>query len=342
MTAVKNSSAKKNLPLKGRKIVVTGAGGFIGSHLTALLLERGAKVRALVRYNSSSNPGFLSEIPGHLHKNLDIVFGNVEDQKSVQELISGTEWVFHLAALIGIPYSYQAPSSYLHTNVLGTHQVLEAALGARVKKVMITSTSEVYGTALRTPMDESHPLQAQSPYAASKIAADVLAQSYARSFELPVVIVRPFNTFGPRQSMRAVIPTIMMQTLSGKEIRLGDLTPVRDLNFVENTIEGFLACAESGIPDGRVYNLATGKGHTIGEVANAILKIAGKRLPIVCEATRMRPRASEVRQLIGDARRACDELNWKPRQSLIGGLEKTWEWLVANRHRYPDGKTYIR
>ena len=311
---------------KGMKVAVTGAGGFIGSHLVEALLKEGAQVKALVRYTSRGDNGWLDEFRKTAGPALEIVPGDVHDQQGIMRFVEGCERVFHLAALIAIPYSYEWPGSYIETNVVGGFNVLEAARVHKVNRVIFTSTSEVYGTALYTPMDETHPLQTQSPYAASKAASDLLAASYARSFELPVVVVRPFNTFGPRQSLRAVIPTIIAQALSGNEVFLGDTTPVRDLNFVADTVAGFLACAERATPDGRVYNLASGVGVSIGDVVARVGQILGKSLKIVSDPRRRRPDASEVRCLIGAAKRAETDCGWKSAISLEEGLQQAIRW----------------
>ncbi len=324
-------------PLNQCRVVVTGAGGFIGSHLTEHLVSLGADVTALVRYNSRADEGFLD---GRRHDRLHVVAGDIRDPFAVDRLLSECDIVFHLAALIGIPYSYTAPASYIETNVNGTLNVLEAARKYKISKVLVTSTSEVYGTALHTPMPETHPLQPQSPYAASKVAADALAQSYARSFELPVVVVRPFNTFGPRQSMRAVIPTIMVQALTGKPVKIGDTSPVRDLNFVANTTAAFVAAAESGVADGRVYNFATGRGITIGDLAKVILDLAGNTAGLETDAQRIRPERSEVRALIGDATLAQTELGWRPAITLEEGLRQTLAWVKENASVFRRVETY--
>lgn len=310
---------------KNKKVVVTGAGGFIGSHLTERLLELGAHVTAFVHYNCRSFNGWLEE-KAIYHDNLAIVSGDIRDPFQINELLDEADTVFHLAALIGIPFSYKAVQSYLETNLNGTLNILEAAKSRKLRRVIVTSTSEVYGTAIKTPMSEKHPLQAQSPYSASKIAADMLAYSYACAFETPVTIVRPFNTFGPRQSARAVIPTIILQALSCKTIKLGDLKPIRDFNFVSDTVEGFIKAAQNGIT-GETYNLATGKGVRIGEVLETVAKI----LKIDCspefEEIRKRPPSSEVMCLIGDASKAAKELDWQPKVKFEEGIKKTIEWF---------------
>lgn len=313
---------------KNVKVLVTGAGGFIGSHLAEELLLRGAKVRALVHYNSRSDWGHLEALEPGLLRRADIVAGDVSDTHLVREVVGGRDVVFHLAALIGIPYSYHAPASYVSTNVTGTLNVLQACLEARVRKVVHTSTSEVYGTARYVPIDEAHPLQGQSPYSASKIAADKLAESFHLSFGLPVTVVRPFNTFGPRQSARAVLPTILTQLISGrKEIRLGSQSPVRDFNYVADTVSGFLAAAESSRGIGEVVNLGTGKGITIRQAAAAAMRVAGKKARIRTERTRVRPAASEVLRLVADNRKARRLLKWRPRHGFETGLRLTAAYL---------------
>ncbi len=324
--------------LAEKKVVVTGAAGFIGSHLTEMLLENNAHVTALVHYNSNSQIGWLKEI--RQHPNLNIVAGDVRDPFQMSKLLANAEIVFHLAALIGIPYSYKAPQSYLETNIQGTLNLLEAAKLNGVGKLIVTSTSEVYGTAITVPIDEKHPLQAQSPYSATKIAADMLAKSYAASFNLPVTIVRPFNTFGPRQSLRAVIPAIILQAMRGNVISLGDLAPVRDFNYVTDTASGFIAAAIHGRNDASIYNLATGIAHSIGDTAALIGQIMGLTLEIRHENERTRPPDSEVMKLLGDSQKAAAEIKWIPEHSFKQGLEKTINWLKSNAHTYDDPQKF--
>jgi NAD dependent epimerase/dehydratase len=310
-------------------VLVTGAGGFIGSHLVAALLQRVQRVRAFVRYSSSGGIGFLDALGQHGER-LEIFTGDIRDAQAVRRAVAGCRRIYHLAALIGIPYSYVAPDAYVAVNLQGTLHVLEAAREAGVERVVVTSTSEVYGTAQYTPIDEAHPLSAQSPYAATKVGADQLALSYHRSFGLPVTVVRPFNTYGPRQSTRAVIPTIIAQTLAADAIRLGNLDPVRDLVFVADTVAGFLALADAPAGIGRISNLASGSGVSVGELVERVAMIVGRRLPVVATEERRRPAASEVQWLIGSARQAHELCGWQPRTSLDDGLRQTVAWLRGN------------
>lgn len=315
--------------IDGKRYLVTGAAGFIGSHLAEELARRGAVVRAFTRYNSQASVGWLADTDPALRARIEIHAGDIRDAQSVRSAMRGCDGVLHLAALIGIPYSYESPEAYAKTNVLGTLNILEAARESGVERVVHTSTSEVYGTALSVPIAEDHPLQAQSPYAATKIAADKLAESYHRSFGLPVVTLRPFNTFGPRQSERAVIPAIISQILAGRgEIRLGALEPTRDLNFVSNTVEAFLAALESPPAcDGRAYNAGTGRETSVGDLAELVAGRMGVRIKIVLDERRLRPSGSEVERLVADSRLAADELGWSPRVSLEEGLDRVVEWM---------------
>jgi NAD dependent epimerase/dehydratase len=319
---------------KSRKVLVTGAGGFVGSHLCQALLHVGAQVTAMIHYSSRADWGNLELLPQEQKSALGVVGGNIEDTEFVLGQVSGKDVVFHLAALIAIPYSYDAPRSYLRTNVEGTLNVLAAARSCAVERVIHTSTSETYGTAIYTPIDEKHPLQGQSPYSASKIAADKLAESYHRSFGLPVATIRPFNTFGPRQSARAIIPTIIGQALTRDEIRLGSTEPVRDFNFVEDVADAFIKVAESPGCIGEVVNIGSGEGITIGELSTEILRIVGREKPVVTEKRRLRPHASEVFKLICDNRRAFDLAGWKPTYSLREGLVKTVEFVSTHLDLY--------
>jgi NAD dependent epimerase/dehydratase len=308
-------------------VLVTGAAGFIGSHLVQALVARGHRVRALVRYASHGGCGFLADLDDVPGDRLEIVRGDITDARCVREAVRGCGTVFHLAALIGIPYSYVAPHSYVAVNINGTLNVLEAARDERVDRVLVTSTSEVYGTARYTPIDEEHPLQAQSPYSATKIGADALAISYGRAFGLPVAIVRPFNTFGPRQSSRAVIPTIITQALHADSIRVGSLVPVRDMVYVADTAAGFIALAEADAAVGRATNLATGVGVTVAELVDRIQRIVGRGLPVIEESQRVRPEASEVFTLLGSAAAARRDAGWNPAVDLDEGLRRTVDWF---------------
>ncbi len=321
---------------QGKKVLVTGAGGFIGSHLAERLTREGARVCALVRYNSVGRRGWLdsSELVGEM----DVVAGDISDRDSVKSAMKGVEVVFHLAALIAIPYSYDAPVSYVDTNVSGTLNVLQAARGTGVERVVHTSTSEVYGTARYTPIDESHPLQAQSPYSASKIGADKLAESFHLSFDLPVVTVRPFNTYGPRQSARAIVPSIIIQTVASSSLRIGNLHPTRDMNFVEDTVSGFLLAASRKEALGRTINLGSGKEISIGRLVEVIAGIMGREVEIVTEQVRVRPEGSEVERLLADSSLAGELLGWVPQVDLEKGLAITIEWYKKNMDLYRIGE----
>ena len=310
------------------KCLVTGAGGFIGSHVVEALLQAGHGVRALAHYNSRGSWGHLDGSPAAAHPGLDIRLGDVTDASMVRSLVDGCDVVLHLAALIGIPYSYHAPASYVATNVTGTLNILEACRAARVRRVVITSTSEVYGTARYTPIDEQHPLQAQSPYSASKIAADKLAESYFCSFDLPVVTLRPFNTFGPRQSARAVIPTVLTQALSGAgEIELGNLTAKRDLTYVTDTARAFLLAAETKGIEGEVIHFGQGSAVSVGDLATKCVCAAGSKATITSVKTRVRPERSEVGLLLCGPSKARKLLGWEPEVTLDEGLKRTAEYL---------------
>jgi NAD dependent epimerase/dehydratase len=318
-----------------KSVLVTGAGGFIGSHLTQRLLELGANVTALIHYDARSDRSNLEFLSKHQLAKLRVVSGDICDPFFVQGLMSGQDVVFHLAALIPIPYSYVAPASYVTTNVQGTLNICEASRRAKVSRVVHTSTSEVYGTALHPIIDENHPLQAQSPYSASKIGADKIAESYFRAMDLPIATIRPFNTFGPRQSARAVIPTIMSQLLGGQsELRLGSLDPVRDFLFVEDTVEGFLAVAQSDACLGQVTNVGTGTAVTIGQTAELAMDVVGRRIPIVTDEVRARPTNSEVMALICDASAAYTRCGWTAKVSLDEGLRRVARFVQENIHRF--------
>jgi NAD dependent epimerase/dehydratase len=319
--------------LKGKRVLVTGAGGFIGSHLVEALVESGAEVRALVHYRGNGSWGWLDESKHKTH--FEVVAGDVTDRDSVAAAVKSTSIVFHLAALIGIPYSYHAPASYVRTNIEGGLNVLQASRDAAVERVIHTSTSEVYGTARYVPINEDHPLQGQSPYSASKIGADKLAEAFHLSFGLPVVTIRPFNTYGPRQSARAVIPAIISQCLAGEAIRLGNLAPTRDFNYVSNTVDAFLRCAVSSTSAiGKTINVGSGTEISIAGLVKKIGKLLGRDIKVKTQQVRSRPPASEVERLIADNSRARTILKWEPKIGLDEGLVKTAEWIQANLHEY--------
>jgi dTDP-glucose 4,6-dehydratase len=317
---------------EGKTVLVTGAGGFIGSHLTEQLAVHNAKVRALVHYNALGSAGWLEGSPWR--DKIEVLAGDICDRDSVRAAMQGAEVVFHLAALIAIPYSYCAPESYVRTNVLGTLNVLQCARDLGVGRVVHTSTSEVYGTARQVPIEETHPLQGQSPYSASKIGADKMAEAFHLSFGVPVVTVRPFNTFGPRQSARAVIPTIITQALDGGAVRLGSLHPTRDLNYVSNTVDGFLRAAFEPAALGRTINLGSGREISIGDLATLIGRLLGCPLQVTSEDQRIRPEKSEVERLLASNALAHSLLNWRPAVDLEEGLRRTIEWVKVNRDKY--------
>ncbi len=317
--------------------LVTGADGFIGSHLVDLLLAEGIKVRALAQYNSFNNWGWLE---GNSHENLEVVCGDVRDAAFCRHISQGVDTIFHLAALIAIPYSYVAPESYVDTNVTGTLNMCQAARDLGVERLIVTSTSEVYGTAQYVPIDELHPRQPQSPYSATKIGADVIAKSFYNAFGLPVVIARPFNTYGPRQSARAIIPTIISQIAAGAdEIKVGDLTPTRDFNFVEDTCRGFLALARAEGVEGEEINIATGTEVTMKETLETIARIMNSDVRYVVDPQRLRPSKSEVFRLCGDNRKIQSLTGWHPQVTLEEGLRRTIEWFLnpANLAKYKAG-----
>jgi NAD dependent epimerase/dehydratase len=323
----------------GKKVLVTGADGFIGSHLCEALVREGADVTAFTYYNSLGSRGWIDlDTPDDLRARMKCVDGDIRDAERVRRAIEGQHTVFHLASLIAIPYSYHAPQSYVETNVTGTLNVMSACREHGVQKIVHTSTSEVYGTALRVPIDETHPLQGQSPYSATKIGADMIAESFHRSFSLPVAIARPFNTYGPRQSARAIIPTILVQLLSGsKEIRLGALHPTRDLNFVSDTVEGFLAIGAHPKTVGQTLNIGSGKEISIGDLAKMLIQVSGRDARVVQEKERMRPEKSEVERLLCDPTRLNALTGWKSKLGLEEGLRATAEWLSKRLDLYKPG-----
>lgn len=326
--------------INGAHVFVTGADGFIGSHLVEALVKAGANVRALVYYNSWNSIGWLSDVPADVLKEVEIFAGDVRDGERIKEGVAGASHVFHLASLIGIPYSYEAPQSYLDTNIGGTLNVLEACRRSdKLVRLVHTSTSEVYGTAQTVPIAESHPLVGQSPYSATKIGADKLAESFYRSFGLPVVTARPFNTFGPRQTARAVIPTIASQLLAGaKELKLGALTPTRDFNYVKDTAAGLLAIATCKAAEGEVLNIGTGEEWSIEQTARYMFEITQREIPIVCESERIRPTASEVNRLVADASRLRSLTGWRPATGFREGLRQTIDWIKNNRNHFVSGQ----
>ena len=328
--------------------LVTGADGFIGSHLVEALVARGHKVRALCHYNAFGHAGWLDSVDEETRAHVEVVLGDVRDAHAMIDLVRGVDTVFHLAALIAIPYSYRAPDSYVETNVRGTLNLLEAARAAEVKRFVHTSTSEVYGTAQRVPIDETHPLCAQSPYAASKVGADQMAMAFHASFDTPVTVLRPFNTYGPRQSARAVIPTIITQIAAGgRTVRLGATEPTRDFSFVEDTVAGFLAVASSERAIGEVIQIGSGFEISIGDTAALIAELMGVEIEIKSEAARHRPAASEVERLIADTAKAARLVGWQPRyggrEGFRRGLERTIAWFrdPANLARYRPGSYQI-
>jgi nucleoside-diphosphate-sugar epimerase len=310
----------------GRRVLVTGGCGFIGSYLVETLIDAGADVLVLDAYNSASTKGFLDGVEDPA---LEVRLGDVADPFLVRELSTGVDTIFHLAALIGIPYSYEAPAHYVRTNVSGTLAVLEAARAEGVRRVVHTSTSETYGSAQFEPMDESHPIVAQSPYAATKVAADQLAGSYFRSFDVPVTTLRPFNTFGPRQSLRAVLPTLMAQALYSDRIVVGSLAPVRDMNHVADTVAGFMGVGAAGGVEGELFNVGSGVGRTVGDMLEAVPRVAGVDKPVEQEGARMRPEKSEVNALICDFGKATATFGYEPRVAFDDGLADLRDYLVA-------------
>ncbi len=317
------------------KVLVTGSDGFIGSHLVEELVKKGYEVRAFVYYNSFNNWGWLDTLPKDIMDQVEVFAGDVRDPNGVREAMKGCDAVFHLAALIAIPFSYHSPDAYVDTNIKGTLNILQAARDLGTARVLVTSTSEVYGTAQYVPIDEKHPYQGQSPYSATKIGADRLAESFYRSFDLPVTIVRPFNTFGPRQSARAVIPTIITQLLAGKEeIKLGSLTPTRDFNYVKDTAHGFIAMYESDKTIGQEINIATQKEISIGQLAEELIRQINPNAKIICDEDRLRPEKSEVNRLLGCNKKILELTDWKPQYTFEQGLAETIEFLRGNMDKY--------
>lgn len=319
-------------------VMVTGADGFIGSHLTEELVKQGKRVKAFCYYNSFGKWGWLDTLPGEIKNEIEVFMGDIRDPNGVRTAMKGQEVVYHLAALIAIPFSYHSPDSYVDTNIKGTLNVLNAARDVGTSRLLVTSTSEVYGTAQYVPIDEKHPFQGQSPYSATKIGADRLAESFYRSFELPVTIVRPFNTYGPRQSGRAVIPTIITQLLAGeKEIKLGSLTPTRDFNYVKDTAAGFMAIADCPAAVGRELNIATGREISIGQLAEELIRQIDPQAKVVCEEARLRPEKSEVNRLLGDAAQLRALTGWAPAYTFEEGLAETIAWIKEHMDSFRVG-----
>ena len=317
-----------------KSVLVTGAGGFIGSHLTEHLVELGANVKAFVRYNSRNDWGLLELLPKETLDKIEVIMGDLKDADAVRHAAEEVDIIFHLGSLIAIPYSYTHPRETIETNILGALNVLTAAKENSIEKLIHTSTSEAYGTAKYVPIDEDHPLQGQSPYSASKIGADKIAESFYRSFDLPVAIIRPFNTFGPRQSARAVIPTIITQTLTKEKVFLGSLHPTRDYTYVDDVVEGFIKVAESSKSIGEVINIGSNGEISIGDLANNIISLIRKNVEIITDPARVRPQDSEVERLWCDNTKAKRVLGWKPKTSLEEGLKKTIEWISDNINLY--------
>lgn len=318
-----------------KKVLVTGADGFIGSHLTEILVKAGYDVRAFVYYNSFNSWGWLDTLPENIKKNMEIFSGDIRDPHGVKTALKGCEVIYHLAALIAIPFSYHSPDAYVDTNIKGTLNVLQAAREFETQRVLVTSTSEVYGTAQYVPIDEKHPYQGQSPYSATKIGADRLAESFYRSFDMPVTIVRPFNTYGPRQSARAIIPTIITQLLSGAtSVQLGALSPTRDFNYVKDTAAGFLTIAKSDETIGEEINIATGLEISMGDLANELIRQINPKAIIHCEEERLRPEKSEVKRLLGSNEKIKKLTSWQPTYTLETGLKETISWFEKNLKRY--------
>jgi len=323
---------------KGRKVLVTGAGGFIGSHLVSALVGAGAEVRAFVHYNSRGDPGMLRALAPEITDKIELIAGDLRDEDAVRDIVKGSQIVFHLGALISIPYSYKHPAEVASTNMIGTLNMLLACRDFGVERLVHTSTSEVYGTALVAPINETHPLQGQSPYSASKIGADKLAESFYCAYNLPVITVRPFNTYGPGQSGRAVIPTIITQALTRDTIQLGNLETTRDFTYVGDTVAGFMRAAESDTGLGEVFNLGTGEEIAIGNLARLILTMTGRQAAIETKTLRLRPRKSEVMRLVSDNTRAREVLGWTPLVPLAEGLDRTIDWIREHLDHYRIGQ----
>ncbi|WP_455089376.1 NAD-dependent 4,6-dehydratase LegB [Peptoanaerobacter stomatis] len=318
-----------------KNVLVTGADGFIGSHLTEELVKQGYKVRAFAYYNSFNSWGWLDSLPKDILNEIDVFTGDIRDPNGVRESMKGIDEVFHLAALIAIPFSYHSPDAYVDTNIKGTLNVLQAGRALDTSRILVTSTSEVYGTAMYVPIDEKHPYQGQSPYSATKIGADRLAESFYRSFDMPITIVRPFNTYGPRQSARAIIPTIITQLLSGKEqLEIGSLTPTRDFNYVKDTVNGFISISKAENTIGEEINIATQNEISIGTLANELIRQINPNVKIVCDEQRLRPQKSEVNRLLGSNEKIKNLTDWTPKYTFEQGLSETIEFFKNNLNKY--------
>ena len=328
------------MKLNNKNILLTGAGGFIGSHTAESLLKRGCKLKVFVRYNSRSEYGWLDTFSKKIKDKIEIIAGDLKDADAVNKAVKDCQVVFHLGALIGIPYSYIHPNDYVETNIVGTTNILNACRDHEVKRLVHVSTSEVYGTAQYVPIDENHPKVGQSPYSASKISADMLVESFNKSFDLPTVIIRPFNTFGPRQSLRAVIPTIISQLLSGNQLSLGEISPTRDFTYVSDTVEGIIKAAEANKAVGETINLGYGKEISIKQLAELIASLLGKKHKFKQESKRIRPENSEVKRLLSDNSKAKEILGWQPEIDLESGLKKTINWLKENQASIDRRKYY--
>jgi len=328
------------MSLKTKTVLVTGAGGFVGSHLVEELVKKGYNVKCFIRYNSRNDAGFLKDINSSIFDNIEIISGDLRDYHAIYQCIKGVNIVFHLGALIAIPYSYKHPKDVIDININGTFNILNAAKNVSIDKIVHTSTSEVYGTAQYVPIDEKHPLHAQSPYSASKIGADKIAESFYCSYNLPVATIRPFNIYGPRQSARAVIPTIISQALTQSTIHLGSLTPTRDYTFVKDTVDAFIKIAESDNTIGKTYNIGSNKEISIGDLAQIIFKLTNSDCTIIQEQKRMRPQKSEVERLWADSTQAWNDIKWKPSISLKEGLSKTISWFKTRFQNYQT-KEYV-
>lgn len=329
------------MKLKSNKVLITGAGGFVGSHLVERLIECGCYIRCLVRYNSRNDSGLLEEISAEKRSQIEIIFGDLRDSVTIHNAIKDINIVFHLASLVAIPYSYVHPQEVLETNIMGTLNVMLAVRDHGVDKIVHTSTSEVYGTAQYMPIDEKHPLQGQSPYSASKIGADKIVESFYASYDLPVTTIRPFNIYGPRQSDRAVIPTIITQALTQREVHLGSITPTRDFNYVSDTVDALIKIAEIDNVIGQTFNIGSGKEISIGELADRIAAILHKEIKVIKDERRLRPEKSEVQRLCADSSLAQKTFGWVPKVSLDEGLQRTINWISSNLDKYNIGKYVI-